>query len=34
LGSDYQLTEEEAAGIAVHGDFRPRATTIEQLANR
>ncbi|HEY3880173.1 MAG TPA: helix-turn-helix domain-containing protein, partial [Trebonia sp.] len=28
------LTEEEAAGIAVHGDFRPYATAIEQLARR
>jgi DNA-binding transcriptional ArsR family regulator len=28
------LTEEEAAGIAVHGDFRPHATAIEQLARR
>jgi DNA-binding transcriptional ArsR family regulator len=28
------LTEEEAAGIAVHGDFRPYATAIEELASR
>jgi DNA-binding transcriptional ArsR family regulator len=28
------LTEEEAAGIAVHGDFRPYATAIERLACR
>lgn len=28
------LTEEEAAGIAEHGDFRPYATAIEKLANR
>ena len=26
------LTDEEAAGIAVHGDFRPYATAIENLA--
>lgn len=28
------LTEEEAAGIAEHGDFRPYATAIEKLAIR
>jgi hypothetical protein len=28
------LTEEEAAGIAEHGDFRPYAPAIEKLANR
>jgi DNA-binding transcriptional ArsR family regulator len=28
------LTEEEAAGIADHGDYRPFATAIEKLANR
>src|SRR5579859_1545761 len=28
------LTEEEAAGIAEHGDFRPYATAIEKLAKR
>jgi DNA-binding transcriptional ArsR family regulator len=28
------LTEEEAAGIAEHGDFRPYATAIEKLAVR
>lgn len=28
------LTEEEAAGIAEHGDFRPYATAIEKLASR
>jgi DNA-binding transcriptional ArsR family regulator len=28
------LTEEEAAGIAVHGDFRPHAAAIEKLAHR
>jgi DNA-binding transcriptional ArsR family regulator len=28
------LTEEEAAGIAEHGDFRPYAAAIEKLANR
>jgi len=28
------LTEEGAAGIAVHGDFLPYAAAIEQLAGR
>jgi DNA-binding transcriptional ArsR family regulator len=28
------LTEDEAHGIAVHGDFRPYATAIEKLATR
>ena len=28
------LTEEEAAGIADHGDYRPFAAAIEKLANR
>ena len=28
------LTEEEATGIAEHGDFRPYAGAIEKLANR
>jgi len=28
------LAEEEAAGIAEHGDFRPYAAAIEKLAIR